>query len=149
MSTAALSLGIFRIGRMRLAVPSERVERILRGPIEVGPFPQAPRHVLGALALSGRAIPILDLAALVRPEIEPEPARPVGYALILRSAGMRLAVQVDEILAVVQAAPDSLTKLGGIQRRSFKSYTPPLRTGKPPRCSTWIASSPARASAAL
>lgn len=109
--TGRTCIGLVRIGRMRLGIRATHVERVLRGPIDLAPFPQAPRHVLGAFAYAGTALPCVDLAAIVRPEIEPEAARPVAFGLILRHHGGRLAVQVDEVLGTVQAAPEQITTL--------------------------------------
>lgn len=125
--SGARSIGLFRIGRMRLALPAECIDRIVRGPIELSPFPQAPVHVLGAFGLERTAIPCVDLAAIVRPEIERAAARPVAYALVLLHRTGRLAVQVDEILGVVAAEPETITPLDATPGALFKElHTDPV-----------------------
>lgn len=104
-------IGLVRIGRMRLGIRASQIERVVRGPIELTPFPQAPRHVLGAFSAGGTALPCVDLAGIVRPEIEPEAARPVAFALVLRHGTGRIAAQVDEVLGTALASADQITPL--------------------------------------
>ncbi len=123
--SAVLTLGLVRIGSVDLAIPGEVIDEVVRGPIEVAPLPHAPRHVLGAFALRGRPVPTIDLAALVR-RAGAAPDRPVAFAMVLRHATGRLAIQVDEVLGVRRAASDEMTELesrtdGGLFSRI---YTP-------------------------
>jgi len=96
---------------MRLGIRASQIERVIRGPIELTPFPQAPRHVLGAFSVGGTALPCVDLAGIVRPEIELEAARPVAFALVLRHGHGRIAAQVDEVLGTALATGEQITPL--------------------------------------
>ncbi|HRE05420.1 MAG TPA: chemotaxis protein CheW [Opitutaceae bacterium] len=104
-------LALFRIGPIHLAFPARWVEEVVRGPVDLTPFPAAARHVLGAFALRGRPVPTLDLAAMVQPAAASEPLGPVAFAVVLRHETGRCALQVDEVLGLVTPTADRLTAL--------------------------------------
>ncbi len=124
-----LTFGLVRIGRTDLAVPAEWIEQIVPGPLEIAPLPQAPRHVLGAFAWRGGALPVVDLADLVRCAADHEAGRPVAFALVIRHPAGRVAVQVDAVLGVVRAEAGTVSELsaepGAVPALFGRIYTPP------------------------
>jgi purine-binding chemotaxis protein CheW len=104
-------LALFRIGPIHLAFPALLIEEVVRGPVELTPFPAAARHVLGAFSLRGRPVPALDLAAMIQPAAANEPLGPVAFAVVIRHATGRFALQVDEVLGLVTPTADRLTAL--------------------------------------
>lgn len=125
---APLVLALARIGDMTVAIPAAQIEQTLRGPLEVTPFPRARRHVPGAFAFRGRAVPVLDLAALLRPAFGPD-LTPVSYAMVLRTGPARFAIALDALGGVVLAPPERLTPVatcgnGPIDPFFNRLYTP-------------------------
>ncbi|MFO1447093.1 MAG: CheW domain-containing protein [Opitutaceae bacterium] len=120
------TLGLFRLGPIDLAVPAELIEEVVRGPLDITPFPAAPLHVLGAFAFRGQPVPAFDLATLIQPAAVKEPLRPVAFALIIRHRAGRFALQVDEVLGLVHAAPEHITRLEGRSAAGLfgELYTP-------------------------
>ncbi|MCU0792623.1 MAG: chemotaxis protein CheW [Opitutaceae bacterium] len=104
------SLGLVRIGDMTVAIPAELIEGVVCGPLELTPFPRAPAHVLGAFVRRGSAIPVIDLAAVIKPAAH-EASKPTAYAVVLHHAAGRFAVLADATLGVVRAEPGQLSEL--------------------------------------
>jgi purine-binding chemotaxis protein CheW len=107
--TESLTLALVRIGRINLAVPAERVDEIVEGPVKLSEFPQAAAHVLGAFARRGMAVPVIDIAALL--DSDPAVKRPVNFVLIIRDPRGRFAIQVDEVKGVVKTNREAVTAL--------------------------------------
>ena len=126
--TASHTLGLVRIGAIDLAVPAALIEEVVRGPLELSVFPQAPLHVLGAFALRGAPVPVVDLAVLIKPQRQSEPARPVDFAIVINHAGGRFAIQVDAVLGVVNALAETITAVGACSEHGYglfsQLYTP-------------------------
>lgn len=124
-----ITLGLVRIGAMHVAFPAELVEEIVRGPVELTPFPQAPRHVLGAFVFRGAAVPAIDLATLIKPAASGELPAPSAYVAVIRHAAGRFAVSVDEAFGVVQAPAETITAIDAhpLQGTGLfgQLYTPP------------------------
>jgi len=123
---ATRAIGLFRIGNVDFALPAEAIAEVLAAPADLADFPQAPRHVRGAFNHRGRALPMVDLGGILRPEGAAETA-PGPYALVLRTGGGRLAVQVDAVRGVVQAEAERFTPLASAGPRGLfqRAYTPP------------------------
>jgi len=105
------TLGLVRIGPLRLAVPAMLIERILKGPLTLSPMPQAPNYVPGLFAFEGKSIPVVDLGAYLQPAGVEQCTEPSAYALVIRHAGERFALQVDEVLGVERCESGNLTAL--------------------------------------
>ncbi|MEO0055816.1 MAG: hypothetical protein RLZZ50_1763 [Verrucomicrobiota bacterium] len=125
--TAPQILGLVSIGSMDIALPADLIETIVRGPLDLTPFPKAAPHVLGAFAFGGEALPVVDFATLLSPQSEKLPA-PIAFAVIIRHPGGRFAVPIDAVRGMVRADADRLTDLepGSPQRAGLFSrlYTP-------------------------
>lgn len=124
-----ITLGLVRIGAMNVAFPAELLEEIVRGPVELMPFPQAPRHVLGAFVFRGTAVPAIDLAALIKPAASGDLPAPSAYVAVIRHPAGRFAVSVDEAFGVVHAQAKTITAIDAhpLQGTGLFSqlYTPP------------------------
>jgi len=122
------AFGLVRVAAMDVAIPAELVEEIIRGPVELTPFPRAPRHVLGAFAFRGDPVPVVDLEAILRPQ-GAAPARPDALVVIIRHSFGRFAVLADAALGVVRAEEDRLTALDPRSTQGAglfsQLYTPP------------------------
>jgi len=123
------TLGLVRIGPLRLAAPALLIERILKGPLTLSALPQAPSYVPGLFAFEGKPIPVVDLGRFLQPAGVEERPVPSAFALVIRHAGERFALQVDEILGVVRCEAGSLTSLSdrtGAYNGLFDcAYVPP------------------------
>ncbi len=120
------AIGLFRIGRVDFALPAAAIVEVLGPPTELAEFPQAPKHVCGAFNHRGRALPMIDLAAILQPDRPAETARAGAFALVLRADRGRLAVQVDAVRGVVLADAARFTPLAAAGPRGLfqRAYTP-------------------------
>lgn len=117
---ASQTLGLVRIGTVDLAIPAGLIQEVVLGPISISALPHAPHHVLGAFALGGQPVPVIDLAPLIRPAAAAL-ARPVDYALVIHHAGGRFAIQVDEVIGFFPAPPETITELTALQDKGLFS----------------------------
>lgn len=128
--SAITALGLVRIADLEVAVPATLISEIVAGPIDVSPFPAAPRHVRGAFARHGSPVPVLDLAALLGRDREPSVGNALGFALIIRLPRGRFAVEVDAVLGVVRPAEKDVTDVdaspGEVPALFDRLYTHPV-----------------------
>lgn len=103
-------LGLVSIGAMDIALPADLIETIVRGPLDLTPFPRAAAHVLGAFAFGGEAMPVIDFASVLRPPSGTF-ATPTAFAVVIRHPGGRFAVPVDAVRGMVRADPERITDL--------------------------------------
>lgn len=97
----------FRVGRERFALRLAEVEEAIEGP-EVHPIPEAPREMLGVVALRGRLVPVYA------------PARALGVrldtptvALVLAGLVRAIAIAVDDVEDVFTMPADALRNAPG------------------------------------
>jgi purine-binding chemotaxis protein CheW len=90
---------VFRCGEQSYALPIERVEEIL--PLaEVAHVPNAPSFLNGFLDIGGEPVAVISLSGLLGIERrEPELYTPL---ILLKSASPRIAMEVDEVLQIVE-----------------------------------------------
>jgi purine-binding chemotaxis protein CheW len=114
-----LDLVLFAIEGQRYAVPLSAVERVARA-VEITPLPNSAPSILGVVNVRGRVVPVVDLRRRFG-----WPTRDVELSdemLILHTAARRLALLVDEVLAVIAydraamvAAAQVAPHLGSVQ----------------------------------
>lgn len=101
----------FSVEGLRLALPLERVERVIMA-VAVTPLPKAPKAVLGVIDLGGRVIPVFDLRGRFG---LPEKALVPDDRMIIAGASRRtVAMVADEVSGVVEAGPGALTASGEV-----------------------------------
>lgn len=88
-----VSVVAFRLGGEVCAVDILAVEEVV-SPERLHPIPDAPRRLLGILALRGEMVPVLDVAAAL--DLGDDPARGCDV-LILDYAGHRVGVATDGV----------------------------------------------------
>lgn len=91
--TAFLSLLVFVLDPLRIALPLGAVQRVVRA-AHLVPLPGAPAMVVGALNLAGEVVPVLDLRA--RFGLAPRALRAEDQFLIVHGARRALALAVDD-----------------------------------------------------
>lgn len=92
-------LVVFRLDEQRYALPLASVERIVRA-VEVTVLPDAPAIVLGAIAVAGRILPVLNLRrrfGLPEREINPD-----DQFLIAHTTRRIVALVVDEAQGLIE-----------------------------------------------
>lgn len=94
----------FRIGSIALALPRERIGRILLVPV-LGHPPGLPSAIEGILDLAGRAVPVVRLDRLLGlPSI---PRHPYRHILLLRDVEPAMALLVDRTTDILRISPDA------------------------------------------
>lgn len=94
----SLSFVVFLLDGQRFALPLETVVRIVRA-VEITALPGSPGTVLGAIAISGRIIPVIDLRrllALTRRDMET-----TDHLLIATSGARTVALLMDEATGIL------------------------------------------------
>ncbi len=97
---------LFTLSEQRCALALSVIERIVPV-VAVNPLPKAPEMVMGLINVQGRAIPVLNIRALVGlPE--------VGIALsdqmiIARTSRRTVAILVDNAVGVIDYRPEDIT----------------------------------------
>jgi chemosensory pili system protein ChpA (sensor histidine kinase/response regulator) len=115
LTTAVTQVVMLRVGELNIGVPSSLMETVLRAPLQS--VQQA--YVRGVYELAGQDIPFFWGGALlqVSGRSQEVPTRNLPVA-VLRSAGQRLALHVDEVLGnrevVVKNLGPQLARLPGL-----------------------------------
>jgi chemosensory pili system protein ChpA (sensor histidine kinase/response regulator) len=115
LTTAVTQVVMLRVGDLNIGVPSNLMETVLRAPLES--VQQA--YVRGVYDMAGQDIPFFWGGALlqVSGRSQEVPTRNLPVA-VLRSAGQRLALHVDEVLGnrevVVKNLGPQLARLPGL-----------------------------------
>lgn len=92
-------LVILRLDEQRYALPLALVERIVRA-VEVTALPNSPDIVVGAIAVAGSVLPVLNIRRRFRlPEREISPA---DQFLIAQTANRTVVLVVDEVQGVIE-----------------------------------------------
>jgi purine-binding chemotaxis protein CheW len=94
-----VQLCTFRVGGEDYAVDIMRVREIVQ-PLPITPVPRAPKFVDGVVRLRGEVIPVVDVRKRFGLPAAP-PGRRAKY-LIVKIAGRRLALVVDEVSEVLR-----------------------------------------------
>ena len=94
----------FRIGSITLALPRERISRIVAVPALSRP-PGLPSAIEGVLDLAGRAIPVVRLDRLLG--LPPIPTHPYRHILLLRDTELAVALLVDRTTDILRIASDA------------------------------------------
>ena len=88
---------VFVMDGQRYALGLQAVDRVIRA-VAVTPVPETPAFVLGVINLAGQLLPAISLRrCLGLPE---RPVRPEDQFMITRTAGLTLALVVDEVQAL-------------------------------------------------
>ena len=96
---AEVQLCTFRVGGEDYALDIMRVQEIIR-PMPITPVPRAPAFLEGVIRLRGEVIPVVDVRK--RFGLPVAPAGPRTRYLVVRVAGRRLALVVDEVCEVLR-----------------------------------------------
>ncbi len=96
---------VFRIDQQHYALPLDHVVRALRM-VAFTPVPDAPPSVLGIINMAGQMLPVIDLRFIFeqasrRPEVQ-------DFLLILEIGSQTAAIVVDEVLNVLEFAPEQV-----------------------------------------
>jgi purine-binding chemotaxis protein CheW len=109
----------FSLDERRYGIDLGLVQRVVPM-VAVTPLPEAPPITLGAFNLHGLVVPVLDIRRRCG-----LPDRPYGLSaqlLVARTSRRALAIPVDEVLGVLDVAPEEVTApssvLDGVERVS-------------------------------
>jgi two-component system chemotaxis sensor kinase CheA len=93
-SPAALRAVMVLVGGQMFAIPAVNVERLVRV------MPEQVRHLGGRLVLpvGGEPVPLMSLAAVLGPPLNPRPLSIVVPAVLLEAGEERVALMVDELV---------------------------------------------------
>jgi purine-binding chemotaxis protein CheW len=94
----------FRIGSITLALPRERISRILAIPA-LGHPPGLPSAMEGILDLAGRAIPVIRLDRLLG--LPPISNHPYRHILLLHDVDPAVALLVDRTTDILRVSSDA------------------------------------------
>lgn len=83
---------LFEAGGTLLAIEAAHVEEVVEAPVPT-PVPMMPRHLLGLTAHRGRALAVVDLAAL----LDLRSGSPPEHALVVSAGGLDAALLCDRI----------------------------------------------------
>lgn len=95
---------IFALGALRLGIPVQSVERVLRA-VEVTPLADVPAAVPGVINVHGRIVPVVDLGARFGTGVHL--VSPDDHFLIVTLRQRTLAVLANEALDVLEFDPVS------------------------------------------
>jgi purine-binding chemotaxis protein CheW len=102
---AALTCLLCQVDASYLALPLAHVIEVCR-PLGVTRLPDAPRWVLGACVLRGKAAPVVDARSLLD-ESAAISSRPAGRWVALRVAERRVVLAVDAVLGARALPPEA------------------------------------------
>lgn len=88
---------VFLLDGQRYAQRLEVVVRVIRA-VAVTPVPETPPFVLGVINLAGQLLPVVSLRCCLG--LPDRPIRPADQFMVTRTAGLTLALVVDEVLAL-------------------------------------------------
>jgi purine-binding chemotaxis protein CheW len=101
------TLVVFSLDERQIALAVDTVERVVRV-VEITPLPKAPAIVVGVTNFQGRIIPVLNIRSRFQ---LPQRALQLSDHLIIATAGERVvALLVDNVTGVVEAAPENISK---------------------------------------
>jgi purine-binding chemotaxis protein CheW len=104
---AADHILVFSVEGMRHALPLPGVEKVELA-AEVTPFPEAPAVVIGAMTWRGQILPVLSLRR--RLHAAERTVMTSDRFVIVRTSRRRLALMVDEVHGVQQAAARDMAR---------------------------------------
>lgn len=108
-----MDVAVFELGGERYAVDLAAVQKVIPiGPIT--PVPGVPAHLLGAMNVRGRVLPVLDLGALLCDA--GNPCHPGQESLLLRASGHEVVGVVAQICDV-SSIPDPTAEPGELVRQ--------------------------------
>ena len=110
---AERELFFFRLGELRLGVPSENVREVIRGG-PLTPLPRAPPFILGVCGHRGEVLPVLDLLRFLGK----------GEARINARTRLFVGISGTFLAAVVMDA------VVGLQRVPLQDILPPPMSGE-------------------
>lgn len=99
--TALVSLLVFQLAPLRIALPLEAVQRVVRA-AQLVPLPGAPAIVAGAFNLGGEVVPVLDLRS--RFGLVPRALRADDHFVVVHGVQRTLALVVDDACEVAEHA---------------------------------------------
>jgi chemotaxis signal transduction protein len=107
MAKTSTVLLIGRVGDQTVAVPVDRVDRVLRM-VALTPLPDAPPHIAGIINLHGELLPVVDLHT--RLDV-PRPSVHVDQHLLVVTASTRFLVWLDRIETIVEVDDDQVIRV--------------------------------------
>lgn len=96
---------VFRVDHQSYALPLEHVTRALRM-VAFTPVPDAPAWLMGVINLAGQIVPVLNLRLCMG--LPPREPQLNDRLLIVNTHGQSLAVMVDEVVNVLELAPQQV-----------------------------------------
>ncbi|MEC7259484.1 MAG: chemotaxis protein CheW [Pseudomonadota bacterium] len=91
----AVSLGIFRVGELVVAVPSLRIREVVMRPKSFSPLPSGSPYTIGVMILRDDTVPVIDLHQML--DGAPTPKGETDIIIILRCNGRLLGLLATEI----------------------------------------------------
>ncbi|MAY88104.1 MAG: hypothetical protein CML02_15490 [Pseudooceanicola sp.] len=91
----AVSLGIFRVGALVVAVPSLRIREVVMRPGCFSPLPAGSPYTIGVMILRDDTVPVIDLHQML--EGAPTPKGESDIIVVLRCGGRLLGLLATEI----------------------------------------------------
>lgn len=104
-------LGVVRVGRMEIAIPSDVLQEVVPGPLPLSILPGSAPFLLGNALVRGTPVPVLDLGQLLHPGEASESAGTI--LVVLATSQGRVAFQADELVTVVRKDAEDFCELSG------------------------------------
>lgn len=102
----------FKVGSLTLALPRERVGRIISIPALSRP-PGLPSAIEGILDLAGRAVPVIRLDRLLG--LPPPVRHPYQHVMLLREIELVVALLVDRATGILRIPSDAESPLSSAE----------------------------------
>jgi purine-binding chemotaxis protein CheW len=101
-----MDLLVFEIAETLCGVPTESVSEVQRA-VSLASVPEAGPHVLGAMNLRGRMVPVVDLRGIVGASLKP--VVPTDHFVVIECDGRLLAMRVDRARELVHVDETEVT----------------------------------------
>ena len=110
-----MELLVFEIAETPCGVRTEFVREVQRA-VSLSCVPESGPHVLGAMNLRGRMVPVLDLRGVVGASLKP--VVPTDHFLVIECNGRLLAIRVDRARELVHVDEIAVTEQAAVLRTS-------------------------------
>jgi purine-binding chemotaxis protein CheW len=109
----ALETLVFTLAAERFALPLRDVHEVVRA-VAIRSLPQAPAVIEGIIDLRGELVPVFDLRARFR--LPPKPLAPEDHLLVAQAGARKVALRVDQALALERLASVSTEREPNLPR---------------------------------
>jgi purine-binding chemotaxis protein CheW len=105
-------VALLTCGEFWVAFPVHEIEEITEWR-QPSPLPGVDAHISGVLNFRGRALPLLDLAALLNTRASPRGA--FQRIVIVNAASMRVGIETERVSRIIDARPDEWHAVEAVQ----------------------------------